>query len=426
MKLRTKKMLSLLLASAMVFTMNTAVFAEEVTVDAAEEFVEVDSVDSVEEIPGIEAEVAATISPDGISANDVSGNSVSAQNLLLLSENGKRVEEELKQYAHEDIKGTDYSFTFRYTKAVGYDSRKLGWAESKQAKAGKLVPVNVQLWYYNGVSENGAISDNGLSGNGLSANTVDTKPGWVDITDAIKDVKIQSSKGATVDITGAGIVAAKDCAYIADIKLDKKSTIFTNNELDKKAVNALQKELSNSLKETAKAIKKNKTDKISANGLPEGKTADADKIKNLITVYPAYVYSFYDQTSYDIADTWGEIGLKLFYIGDPKKSDLDINSKKIIGLNKDKTTKAYNSEVKSLKGYFEWEEQGGKTKNKKITLKPDKVQSGKDTKFNGLSTTEEKAKAVKGVAVTGADGVYTVNTSGNFFGAVAFTPGNVK
>lgn len=422
MKLRTKKMLSLLLASAMVFTMNTAVFAEEVNVDAAEEFVEVDSVDSVEEIPGIEAEVAATISPDAISANDVSGNSVSAQNLLLLSENGARIEKELDTLAQENIKGTDYSFTFRYTKAVGFgDSGKLGWAGSKK-NDGRFIPVKVQLFYCKGASEN-AISENSASKNTISDDKIDLNAGWVDITDAIKDVKIKSSKGATVDITGAGIVAAKDCAYITDIKLDKKASILTT--LDKKAINALQKELSNSLKATAKTIKKDKTSLISANGLPAGKTAETDRIKNLIAVYPAYVYSYYDQTSYDIATTWGEIGLNYFYIGDPKKSDLDINSKKIIGLNKDKATKTYNSEVKSLKGYFEWE-QGDKKKNKKITLKPDKIKTGKATKFNGLSTTEVNAKFVKGDAVTGADGVYTVKTSGNFFGAVAFTPKNVK
>ena len=418
MKLRTKKMLSLLLASAMVFTMNTAVFAEEVTVDAAEEFVEVDSVDSVEEIPGIEAEVAATISPDAISANDVSGNSVSAQSLKILFENGERVKEELKEYAHEDIKGTDYSFTFRYTSTVGYDSRKLGWADSKK-NDGRFIPITVQLWYYNGVSENGAISDNGLSGNGLSANTVDTKAGWTDITSAIKDVKFHQAKGATVDISGNGIVAAKDCAYITDIKLDKKASILTT--LDKKAINALQKELSNSLKETAKTIKKNKTDKISANGLPAGKTAETDKIKNLITVYPAIVNDGSDDSNIkNIVDTWTDMGLKEFYIGVLKKDAWTVlPSKKVITIDKKEKT-----EVKSIKGWFQWSV-GDKEKTKKVTLKPDKVQTGKATKLNGLYTTKEKAKTV--TAVKSADGkMYTVNASGNVFGVISFNPDEVK
>jgi len=416
MKLRTKKMLSLLLASAMVFTMNTAVFAEEVTVDAAEEFVEVDSVDSVEEIPGIEAEVTSVVSLDGISANDVSGNSVSAQSLKILFENGERVKKELQEYAHEDIKGTNYSFTFRYTSTVGYDSRKLGWAESRQAQDGKLVPVKVQLFYCKGASANGAISDNSLSGNAVSSDKIDLKGGWTDITDAIKDVKFHQAKGATVDISGNGIVAAKDCAYITDIKLDKKSSKLEG--LDKKAINALQKELSNSLKATAKAIKKDKTSKISANGLPAGKTAETDKIKNLITVYPAIVNDGSDDSK-NAVDTWTDMGLTEFYIGVLKKDAWTVlPSKKVITIDKkDKT------EVKSIKGWYQWSV-GSKEKTKKVTLKPDKITT-KSTKFNGLYTTKEKAKSV--TAVKSADGkMYTVNASGNVFGVISFDPDAVQ
>ncbi len=413
MKLRTKKMLSLLLASAMVFTMNTAVFAEEVTVDAAEEFVEVDSVDSVEEIPGIETEVAS-VSWDILSDNDVSGNSVSEQNLKLLVDHGKQIKEDLKEYAHEDIKGTDYSFTFRYTKAVGYDSRKLGLAGTKKDD-GRIIPVKVQLFYCKGASANGAISDNSLSGNAVSEDKVDLNAGWTDISDAIKDVKFHQAKGATVDISGNGIVAAKDCAYITDIKLDKKKLTG-----DKKAINALQKELSNSLKETAKTIKKDKTSKISANGLPEGKTAETDKVKNLIAVYPGFAYDG-SEANLDIANAWtNDIGLTFFQIGVPKKDDtLGLDSKKVIALDK-KDPK----EVKSIKGFFSWSV-GDKTKMKKVTLKPDKVQPGKATKINGLYTTKEKAKTVTAVKAKD-DKMYTVNASGNVFGVISFDPEAVK
>lgn len=417
MKLRTKKMLSLLLASAMVFTMNTAVFAEEVTVDAAEEFVEVDSVDSVEEIPGIEAEVAS-VSWDTLSANDVSGNSVSEQNLKILVENGEQVKENLSTYETQSFKDTDYSFALRYTKAVGYDSRKLGLDGSKKDNGG-IIPVKVQLFYFKGASEN-AISKNSLSNNQVSSNTVpELNTGWVDISNYIKDVKFHQAKGATVDISGNGLVAAKDCAYITDIKLDKKELTDAAKEgLDKKAINTLQKQLSNSLKTTAKDIKKNKTDLISANGIPVGK-GENDKIENVIAVYPAYAYAYYDQISLDIANEWAGMGLNCFYIGDPKKDELDLTSKKIIALDKKN-----NKEVKSIKGYFTWYV-GEKTKTKKVTLKPDKVQTGKATKLNGLYTTKEKAKTVTAVK-SADDKMYTVNASGNVFGVISFDPDAVK
>lgn len=344
MKLRTKKMLSLLLASAMVFTMNTAVFAEEVTVDAAEEFVEVDSVDSVEEIPGIEAEVAS-VSWDILSGNDVSGNSVSEQNLKYLVDHGKQIKEDLADYeaqtiaAGKDAKGkeTTYSFTFRYNKSVGYDGRKLGFDGNNGMN--KFNPVKFNLYFYKGTSSNAAISGNSVSKDEISKNEIAS--GWTDISTYIKDVKFHQAKGATVDISGNGLVAAKDCAYITDIKLDKKALKDAKIDgLDNKAINTLQKELSNSLKETAKAIKKDRTSKISANGIPAGK-GENDKIENVIAVYPAFVYDGNTANS-DAADAWYKVGLGIFNIGiwNPKKdSYTGIDSKKVISVDKKDKTK---------------------------------------------------------------------------------------
>lgn len=433
MKLRTKKMLSLLLASAMVFTMNTAVFAEEVNVDAAEEFVEVDSVDSVEEIPGIEAEVAS-VSWDILSGNDVSGNSVSEQNLKYLVDHGKQIKKELAAYeaqtiaAGKDAKGkeTTYSFTLRYKKAVGYDGRKLGFAGNNDKN--KLNPVTFNLFYYKGTSSNAAISGNSVSKDEISKNEIAS--GWTDISGYIKDVKFHQAKGgATVDISGNGLVAAKDCAYITDIKLDKKAlTDAKIDGLDKKAINTLQKELSNSLKETAKAIKKDKTSKISANGVPAGKDVKDDNIiHNVIAVYPAFVYDG-NKSNDDAADAWYKIGLGILNIGtwNPKKDTaLGIDSKKVTALDKKDKTK-----VKSIKGYLYWPEykkdgSDAGYKQKKVTLKPDKLQSGKDTKLNGLYTKDVKAQTVTAVKSADAN-MYTVNASGDFFGVISFNPDDVK
>ncbi|MCR5023875.1 MAG: hypothetical protein K6A90_06030 [Lachnospiraceae bacterium] len=430
MKLRTKKMLSLLLASAMVFTMNTAVFAEEVTVDAAEEFVEVDSVDSVEEIPGIETEVTSLSQDDldALSENDVSGNSVSAQNLMLYVKYGDQVKEDLAAYEAQTIaaaKDATYSFTLRYDKAVGYDGRKLGFAGNNDKN--KFNPVAFNLFYYKGTSSNAAISGNSVSKDEISANEIAS--GWVDISSYIKDVKFHQAKGATVDISGNGLVAAKDCAYITDIKLDTKAlTDAKIDGLDKKAIKTLQKELSSSLKETATTIKKDKTSKISANGIPADKDAkDDNKINNVIAVYPAFVWDG-NSTNDDAWSAWNKAGIKTFNIGTwnfKKDTGLGIDSKKVTSVDKKDKTK-----VKSIKGYFSWPEykkdgSDAGYKQKKVTLKPDKLQSGKATKLNGLYTTEQKAKTVTAVKAKD-DKMYTVNASGNVFGVISFDPDAVK
>ena len=83
MKLRNKKMLSLLLATAMVFTLNTSVFAEEISDGTVDEFTVESAVDAVEineeavEVDSVEVEVDAV--------DTTASKNAASQNFTLLS-----------------------------------------------------------------------------------------------------------------------------------------------------------------------------------------------------------------------------------------------------------------------------------------------------------------------------------------------------
>ena len=83
---RTKKLLSLLLASAMVFTMNTTVFAEEVAVDSVDEAVEA-SVDAAEEIAA-DATVDEVAVVDAVTDVNSGKTTESANNYYMYDEKG--------------------------------------------------------------------------------------------------------------------------------------------------------------------------------------------------------------------------------------------------------------------------------------------------------------------------------------------------
>ena len=409
MKLRTKKMLSLLLASAMVFTMNTTVFAEEVPAD-------VDSVDEIfaeEAVEVLTSETNYSESDNSASDNSASNNKVSpnaaasVRNAALISENLAQVEEDLKNNTFTPISGNSYTFTIRYSQALPYEGKKFELAGSKKVTEGKATGVDVQIIYTKGSK----VSTNGISDNvAASDNKIVVEDGWTDITDAIKSVKIKSSKGATVQFDGTGIAVAKDCTYIQDIKLDKKK-LENDFKLSKEDIKAIEKDLKTQMKESKKAISKDKTRKVSANGIAsDGK----DDTGFIIPVYPAFVNDGSDGNKAE-AEKVEAAGLSVLTIG-------DLTSKKVVKLDKKDTTGA---SVKSIQGT--WSVSG---KTKKVTLKPDKVQSGKATKYNGLFTEVEKAKVAKGEVVKGADGketgAYTVEASGNFFGFIEYTPANDK
>ncbi len=410
MKLRTKKMLSLLLASAMVFSMNTITFAEEVPADfdSVDAFFAEEAVD-VADFGTEEFVITETESDNSASRNEVSPNAAAAaKNTALISDNIVRVEEELKNNALTGISGNSYTFTIRYSQALPYEGRKFEWAGSKKVTDGKATGVNVQLIY----TKDKSASTNGISDNvAASDNTIVVESGWTDITDAIKSVKIKSSKGATVQFDGTGIAVAKDCTYIQGITLDKKK-LEKDFGLSKEDVKAIDKDLKSLMKESKKAISKDKTRKVSANGIAsDGK----DDTGFIIPVYPAFVNDGTDGNKAEAAKVEAA-GLSVLTIG-------DLTSKKVVKLDKKDTTGAT---VKSIQGT--WSVSG---KTKKVTLKADKVNSKKGTiKYNGLSNTEDKVKVVKGEAVKGADGketgAYTVEASGNFFGFIEYNPTNVK
>ena len=349
-------------------------------------------------------EVAVTETPDDdstvytftskLNTKEEAGAPASANNAAMAAKYIKTVSENIDKNWIATVSGQTYSFNIVYNMAVGYDGRKLDWSESNKAKSGTAKGIDVSLYYAEGNSQ----SENAVSENGS------LNKGWIDITDKIakNGVKIKSINGATVSLDGTGLVPLKKSAYITSIKLDTKS--FEDKEVAK----AIKKELDAQLKDAKKFITKEKKDDV----------VDVDDVPNcVISVYPAFVNDGSD-ASKKLAEEYKNVGISTLNVGDSKKG-LDITSKKVIALDK-KDKKL----VKSIKG--DWEVSG---KVKKVTLKPDKVKSGKAPKYNGLFNKDEKAKGAKGEAVKGADGKetgdYTVKASGNFFGYIQFNP-NVK
>ena len=230
MRTRTKKMLSLLLAAAMVFTMNSFAFAAE-TIESeaviAEEGTLVDGTDA-----------ASDASPNYVVSGD-----------KLLSENAASISENLHEVVAEQVGTSDYFIV--YPRAIAFDGKnKPG---SKKAET-----IDVKVYKRKTTTLSGAdlISDNKVVT--TSFNEV-----------SVKKVKIKAAKGATVGLDGKAIAGVKKSTYIKDIKLSDKT--------ENKAFKAVFKDI-------AKGLKKN-TNKVSANGVQEGGTSE---VAFVIGVYPCY------------------------------------------------------------------------------------------------------------------------------------------
>jgi len=177
MRTRTKKMLSLLLATAMVFTMNAFAFADEIVEDQA-----------------VVAEEGARIAGADSSSDNytVSADETLSKNAASISENLKAVDSE---------KVGDYFIV--YPRAIAFDGKykpgtknaAITGIEVYKAKSGVTV------------SAGDLISDNKV--NAVSFDSV-----------AIKKVKIKAAKGATIDLAGKAISAKE--TVIKSIKLENK------------------------------------------------------------------------------------------------------------------------------------------------------------------------------------------------------------
>lgn len=349
MKRRVKEVVSLILAVSMVFAMNTLSFAEEVG-EKEDPFL-VDEEDYSSEVNDFMTD--EEIKVDAL--NSTASTNGASQNYVLLSENAERVKEELSEIKTATISGSNVTYAVVYKKAVAYDGSKYAWSK----KAGsKKKGIDIKVYRLSGSASSNQIES-------LSDNTLLSSAGWKEET--VKNITLKCSKGATVDITGKGIVPVNKATYISAIKLENKD----NN-----------KELNGLLKDTIKAMKKNKTDKVSSNGIIVGKsgTSKSDRVDLMIAVYPAYA-------------------------GNDTASATEAKS---LGL----ATVTYGSDaVKTKKGTAEIKSVKGTLGSKKITLKPTK----KEDSPKGI------AKATGSAAADAGTGKYLAETDGNFFGFIEYS-----
>ena len=278
MRTRTKKMLSLLLAAAMVFTMNSFAFADEIFETA-----------SVEDEGVVVADTTA--------ASDASGNwnpTVSADKVL--SENIARISDNLVNKSACRLGTSDYFIV--YPTAIAWKGQKVG---SK-----KHTIDGIEVWKKNTAytAKTTLSSADLVSGNKMatSANVIFTK---LDT----KKIKIKAAKGATVGLDGKGLYPVAKSTYISSIKLSDK----TENKNFQKA-----------FKEVVKGVKKEKTKTVSDNEM----TADGLSYALTIAVYPAYGGN--DTEAINIAKLGGLNTLTV----DTAKTKID--KKKIVGKVVDK------------------------------------------------------------------------------------------
>lgn len=352
MKLRNKKLLSLLLATAMVFTMNTSVFALEVGEDADEEYTvdfvddgstaeetddaaEVDSLDEFDEY-GFVDEINADLFD--IEVDAVSPNATPLSGDVVLSAN-RSLSVNLTTTAYEQLGTSEYFVS--YPLAIAYYGKK-GTKEALKAAQSKIKVYKRKLAT--------ASADDIISNNSVINTTAFTEL-------QVKKVNIKGSKGcgATVDVTGKPIVPGNKGCYISSIKLDDKK--------ENKALKEIMKPL-------VKSIKNMKTSGISGNGIAVGGT----KVTPLaIAIYPAYAGN--DSAARKVAT---ELGLSVAAID---------------------TIKMKNNSVKNIKVTIN---------GKKETLNPTKKTDKPKGLVSGSTTTcTSDTNSLKSTSYVTANGNYT-------------------
>lgn len=352
-----KRVLSLLLTASMIFTMNSFAFGEEIK--AGESAIEVEASDVV---LTTDTEPTTETQPEEETAIVISADKILSENLATLSENFGTVTAEAE-------KGTAHTFVVFYDASIAYEGMGADWAGSKKVSKGKATPINVKVYYADNdkVKDPAAVSYNDVivdDKGTVSAN-------WKEAT--VKKVTIKDKKRATVKLDGSPLYAVKDSTYISGIQLADKD---------------LKKEFNDAYKEVFKALKKNKTDKVSANGMIEGKT---DSLDYVVAVFPAY-----------IGNDEGAIKAIQDYFGKDASKYLNI-------VTADFSKTKYKENVpKKITTTFD----GKKKVNLKPTTKPEKA------KYMGYAN---KANAVDKTKYNG-NHTYYVEADGNFCGNIYYTP----
>ncbi len=422
-RVRIRKILSLLLAIAVAFTMNSTAFAEEILEEA-----ELEQDESAYTL-------GTTNSEDGI--RYPTGLGVDPLVIDEISENILSMRENLSEKSVKVISENGWTYVFVHDRAIGY-------------KGKKILPNDIDLRVY---FKKGVVSQDDLQF---------LKHGYINEERKARQLgvitKLKSSKGATVNIKGEGTVPAKDSTYISGIKLTGRYREYYGeyqkeieyHYLPKWQLKEIQKALDAYIKEEVKKLKKGKNFKISANGLIEGSDNEEDRCELAVAVYPMFVGNCYYKgelqnldfsvvvSSIRVADYSTDLsGNTVVKYESPYGNWVDEITSTSIGDGKHSpdictdTFKIKNGKINSVKAYYKYEiiikkyagnrsdetKTKTKTKIKKFTLKPTKNQKKKST---GLASDTGEAITYTDQYNGSKYEVNKVNADGNFFGYILY------
>ena len=374
-----RKVFALLLATSMMFTMNTVVFAEEATETATEVATETATEVATETATEAATETATeeateTATEESTEAATEESTETAAEEAVETAEVAEKSEVSVKAVAVKEEKPVGLSADKALSTASENIIYELDHPEVATLKAGStnLYVVYPQAIAFDGKNKPGSkaapISDikvfkaaDGKTVSGADLISYD-KDGNVQFSAsfnevAVKKVNIKAAKGATVAYEdGHGLYAAKNQTYIKSIVLEDKS---------------LNKELNKVMKENAKKIKNAKA--VSSNGFYG--TGKDEYIDLMIAVYPAYVGN--DDNAVAMAK---KIGLETVAV------------------------EAVTNKKGDLKSFT------GRVNGKKVALKATKTEG----KYKGFNATAQKCDAKSNTK--GAEKYYVAD--GNFCGNI--------
>lgn len=382
MKNRKQRLMAFLLIAAMVFTANVSAFGEENS-----EIRDDSDIVSVYDEESPEPDGSAAICADKEEKEYYpSANTAEELNNKLISENLAYLTHMLYRNAYITLKGQNHTFLIEYIPSSIY--RGMG--------GGSKLYDNLTIHYM----ENSAVSDDNII-DGISINKYVPEHWRFNENSRFTICKclVKESKGATVDITGAGIVPVKNTTYIKKIKF--------KNKYEKKK---LQKELDALIKPLVLKIKKEKTLKVSSNGIADdGKT----EFPLVTAIYPAYGGDACFYSRYEKNPSTGHYVKKsiLANLGFPSLR-LD---RLVFALSDSNGMK-----IKKMQGYcYE------PYKTSSLLESFYKFQRCEGSKKDVLKPTKDKNKKRLGLASANGEKIgkdtYLFETDGNFFGYKEYT-----
>ncbi len=365
MRNRMRKLFAVLLATSMVFTMNTVAFAEEnvsenavvestvetTTEESTEASTETASEESTEAATEEATEETSSVSESAVAEESAEEAVAEATETAEVAETSEKEEVAVKAAAKAEEQPILSADTVLATASENI-IEELSTLEISTFKAGttNLYVVYPQAIAFDGKNKPGSkaapISEikvfKAKDGATVSASDLDVyfdKDGNVKYSASfnevsVKKVTVKAAKGATVALSnGAGLYEAKNQTYIKSIVLEDKS---------------LNKEFSKSIKEAVKKIKSTKKT-CSSNGFYG--TGKDDYLDLMIAVYPAYVGN--DAKAVEMAK---KIGLETISVEavTNKKGDLKsfvgrVDGKKVTlkATKKEGKFKGYNASAKT-------------------------------------------------------------------------------